>query len=106
LFSDDCVDAFSVFQFTGMLGTSDSYDGSIGGTMKRFAKSLRTGRVVESTMLRSVGFSGCGGGGEHGFFFVLSCVGLIIGDSKHVPCITAIQGSGGSVMSRVEVLRR
>ena len=45
-----------------MLGTSESHDESIGGTLNMFAKSLSTGRVVESTILRSVGFSGCGGG--------------------------------------------
>ena len=49
-----------------MLGASESHAESIGGALKRFPKSLSTGRVVESTILRSAGFSGCGGGGEDG----------------------------------------
>ena len=59
--------AFAVFHFTGMFGTSEADAESIGGTLKRFAKSLSTQRVVESTILRSAGLEGCGGGGEDGF---------------------------------------
>ena len=66
--------AFSVFHFAGMLGTWESHAEGIGGTLKRFAKSLSTRWFVESTILRSGGFRGCGGGGEDGFF-CLSCVG-------------------------------
>ena len=59
--------AFAVFHFTGMFGTSEADAESTGGTLKRFAKSLSTQRVVESTILRSAGLGGCGGGGEDGF---------------------------------------
>ena len=52
-----CVIAFSVCHLTGMLGSSESHAESIGGTLKWFAKSLGTGLVVESIMLRSAGFS-------------------------------------------------
>ena len=69
--SERCVDAFSVFHFSGMLGTLESHAEIICGTLKRLAKSLSTRRAVESTILRSVGFSGCGGGGEDGFFGVV-----------------------------------
>ena len=65
------VVAFSVFHGTGVLGTSESHAESMGGKLKRFAKSLRTGLAVESTILRMVGFGGCGGGGEDGFVLEL-----------------------------------
>ena len=50
-----------------MFGTSEAHAESTGGTLKRFAKSLSTQRVVQSTILRSAGLAGCGGGGEDGF---------------------------------------
>ena len=61
------VAAFAVFHFTGMFGTSEADAESTGGTLKRFAKSLSTQRVAESTILRSAGLGGCGEGGEDGF---------------------------------------
>ena len=67
---EDYVVAFSVFHVAGMLGASESHAESIGGTLKRLAKSLSTGRVVESTILRTAGFGGCGGGGK-GLFLEL-----------------------------------
>ena len=59
----DYTAAFVVFHFTGMFGTSEAVAESTGGTLKRFAKSLSTQRVVESTILRLAGLSGCVGGG-------------------------------------------
>lgn len=78
---EDYVGAFSVFHFTGMFGTSEAHAESVGSTLKRYAKSLSTGRVVESSILRSVGLSGCGGGGEDGFLEL--CWADFFGDSKH-----------------------
>ncbi len=63
----DYAAALTVFHFTGMFGTSDAHAESVGGTLKRFAKSLSTARCVESTILRSAGFSCYGTGGEDGF---------------------------------------
>ena len=63
----DYAAAFTVFHFTGMFGTSEAHAESTGSTLKRFAKSLSTQRVAESTILRSAGLGGHGGGGEDGF---------------------------------------
>jgi len=63
----NCAAAWAVFHFSGMFGTSEAFAESIGGTLKRFSKSLSTARCVESIILRSAGLTGSGGGGEDGF---------------------------------------
>ena len=67
---DKCAAAFAVFHFSGMFGTSEAHAESVGSTLKRYAKTLGTSRVVESTMLRQHGLSGCGGGSEDAFLEV------------------------------------
>ena len=62
--------AFAVFHFSGMFGTSEAHAESVGGTLKMYAKSFSTSRVVESTMLRQHGLKGCGGGSEDAFLEV------------------------------------
>ena len=48
---DKLVAAFAVFHFSGMFGTSEAHAESVGSTLKRYAKSLSTSRVVERTTL-------------------------------------------------------
>ena len=67
---DKCAAAFAVFHFSGMFGTSEAHAESVGSTLKRYAKTLGTSRVVESTMLRQHGLTGCGGGSEDAFLAV------------------------------------
>ena len=67
---DQFVAAFAVFHFSGMFGTSEAHAESIGSTLKRYAKSFSTSRVVESTMLRQHGLKGCGQGSEDAFLEV------------------------------------
>ena len=92
----DYTAAFAVFHFTGMFGTSEADAESTGGTLKRFAKSLSTQRVVESTILRSAGLSGCGGGGEDGFL-ELCWADFSATDANFLSTIRT-QRSAGSVM--------
>ena len=56
--------AFAVWHFSGMFGTSEAHAESVGSLPKRYAKSFSTSRVLESTMLRSHGLAGRGGGTE------------------------------------------
>ena len=93
-----------VFHFTGMFGTSEADAESTGGALKRFAKSLSTPRVVESTILRSAGLSGCGGAGEYGFL-VLRWADRSATETNFLSTIKT-QRSASSVIQRAEVLRR
>ena len=61
---DKCAAAFAVFHFSGMFGTSEAHAESVGSTLKIYAKTLSTSRVVECTMLRQHGLTGTGGGSE------------------------------------------
>ena len=61
---DKCAAAFAVFHFSGMFGTSEAHAESVGSTLKIYAKTLNTSRVVECTMLRQHGLTGTGGGSE------------------------------------------
>ena len=61
---DKCAAAFAVFHFSGMFGTSEAHAESVGSTLKIYAKTLSTSRVVECTMLRQHGLTGAGGGSE------------------------------------------
>ena len=67
---DQFAAAFAVFHFSGMFGTSEAHAESVGGTLKRYAKSFSTSRVAESTMLRQHGLKGCGQGSEDAFLEV------------------------------------
>ena len=67
---DQFAAAHAVFHFSGMFGTSEAHAESVGGPLKRYAKTQGTSRVVESTMLRQHGLTGCGGGSEDAFLEV------------------------------------
>ena len=86
-----------------MFGTSEAFAESIGSTLKRFAKSLSTARVVESTILRSAGLTGYGGGGEDGFLEL--CWADFLGAGKSFHFTTAIRSGDRGVLSWGEVLR-
>ena len=64
---DKYAAAFAVWHFAGMFGTSEAHAESMGNILKRYAKSVSTSRVIESTILRAHGLTGCGSGSEDAF---------------------------------------
>ena len=97
---ESCAAAFVAWHFTGMFGTSEAHAESMGSTLKRYAKSLSAGRVVESAILRSHGLNGRGGGGEDGFLklHLAEFVGVLLPTSSHL--ISETRENNGRNISR------
>ena len=97
---DAYMAAFCVWHFSGMFGTSEAHAESIGSILKRYAKSVSTSRVIESSILRAHGLTGCGGGSEDAFLEICwahffrrhRCLDVFISVSKFQEAAKAVCG--------------